>query len=108
MTPRTVDFRYKIIRNGADFGDLYPAEGQAPRINMNDADTVKTCLSGTFLKPPDSFDRLTDAIRPELIRKLRDGAREILAGKIHGVPMEMHGHPIVRYDLGFTTFLCDK
>lgn len=67
MTPRTVDFRYKIIRNGADFGDLHPAKGQAPRINMNDADTVKTCLSGTFLKPPDSFDRLTDAIRPELI-----------------------------------------
>ena len=47
-------------------------------------------------------------IRPELIRKLHDGAREILAGKIHGVPMEMHGHPIVRYDLGFTAFLCDK
>lgn len=67
MITRTVDFRYKIVRNGADFGEIYPASGQAPTISMNDADSVKTCLTGTFLKPPAEFDRLSDAIRPELI-----------------------------------------
>lgn len=67
MTPRTIDFQYKVVRNGADYGTLIPAAGQSPSINMNDADTVKTCLSGTFLKPKKSVNWTTDAIRPELI-----------------------------------------
>lgn len=67
MTPRTIDFRYKIVRNGADYGELYPAAGNAPAISMNDADSVKTCLSGTFLQPKKPVDWITDAIRPELV-----------------------------------------
>lgn len=67
MTPRTIDFQYKIVRNGADYGTLVPAAGQSPSISMNDADSVKTCLSGTFLQPTKPVDWTTDAIRPELI-----------------------------------------
>lgn len=64
---REIDFRYRIVRNGADYGTLDPAPGASPTISMNDADGVKTCLSGTFLQPKKPVDWLTDEIRPELI-----------------------------------------
>lgn len=67
MMPRMVEFKYHIVRNGADFTTLTPAGGDAPTISMNDVDSVKTCLTGTFLRPPDTVDRITDRIRPELI-----------------------------------------
>lgn len=67
MMPRTVDFRFRILRNGADFGELSRAPGSAPSISMNEADSVKTCLSGTFLQPTAPVDWLTDSIRPELV-----------------------------------------
>ena len=41
------------------------------------------------------------------IRKLREGAEAILAGKVQGAPEEMHGTNIIAYDLGFCTMLCD-
>lgn len=47
-------------------------------------------------------------VPPENIRKLRDGAREILAGKVPGTPEELFGQQIVAYDLGFCTMLCDR
>lgn len=64
---RTVEFRYKIIRNGADYGVLYPATGSAPQISMRETDTVKTSFSGVFLPPKKDVDWLTDEIRPEII-----------------------------------------
>ena len=67
MMPRTIDFKYTIVRDGADFGALTPASGQAPSITMNDADTVKTCFSGMFLLPAFPVNWITDQIRPELI-----------------------------------------
>ncbi len=47
-------------------------------------------------------------VSPDLIPMLRDGASDILAGKVPGVPLEMFGREIIEYDLGFTSFLCDR
>ena len=61
----------------------------------------------------DEFDEIWPShadipVKKDLIRKLHDGAEDILAGKVKGRPEEVHGTSIVAYDLGFCTFLCDK
>ena len=66
MTTREIDFRYAVVRNGADLCELYPVEGGEPRIRMKDSAEIKTSLSGTFL-PDERVNWLTDRIRPELI-----------------------------------------
>jgi glyoxylase-like metal-dependent hydrolase (beta-lactamase superfamily II) len=47
-------------------------------------------------------------VSTDTIGMLRDGAVEILAGKVDGKPEEMFGLEIVAYDLGFCLMLCDK
>ena len=59
----------------------------------------------------DRFDEIWPShgdcpISPDLIARLRDGARDILAGKIAGRPTDFHGNRIVVYDLGFCSLLC--
>lgn len=44
----------------------------------------------------------------DTIGLLIEGAKEILTGKRKGTPEEMFGHPIIAYDLGFCTILCDQ
>ena len=44
-------------------------------------------------------------VTPETIGMLRDGARDILAGKVQGKPAEVFGQSIMVYDLGFCAFL---
>lgn len=61
---RTLDFRYVIVRNGADFGELYPLS--APVIRCDDSAEIKTSLSGTFLNN-DEVNWLSDQIRVEMI-----------------------------------------
>lgn len=63
---RTVDFRYIIMRGGADFGQIYPLQSGAPTLRMDDAGAIKTSLSGAFAPAP-AANFLTDEIRPELI-----------------------------------------
>lgn len=46
-------------------------------------------------------------LKPDVITKLREGARAVLAGEIGGRRVEVHGHSVAAYDLGFTTLLCD-
>lgn len=72
MTSRTVDFIYKIIRNGADYGFLR-AIG-APVIRCNDADSIKMSVSGTFAPEARDaagavipFEPLSDGISPILV-----------------------------------------
>lgn len=48
------------------------------------------------------------SISPALIRKLHDGARDVLDGKVAGSPVEVHGNQVIAYDLGFCTLLCDQ
>ena len=47
-------------------------------------------------------------ILPALIRKLHDGALDVLDGKVAGSPVEVHGNQVIAYDLGFCTLLCDQ
>ena len=42
------------------------------------------------------------------IARLRDGAQDILDGRVAGRPTVMHGHDVVEYDLGFCSLLCDR
>lgn len=64
---REIDFRYIVVRNGADYGEIYPIEGNEPTIRMSDSALIKTSLSGSFADPGDSIDWITDQIRAELI-----------------------------------------
>lgn len=70
---RTLDFKYKIIRNGGEMGFLYPAAGSAPVIQMNDSAEIKTSLRGVFAAQaldvdgnPITPDWLTDELQPLL------------------------------------------
>lgn len=45
---RTIDFRYKILRGGAEYGFLHAAVGSAPTLRMQDDAEIKTAFSGVF------------------------------------------------------------
>ena len=47
-------------------------------------------------------------VSKNIIPKLIEGARAILAGSVEGVPGEMHGRPILIYDIGVSRFFCDQ
>lgn len=64
---RELDFRYDILRNGADYTTLDPVTGTMPTIAMVDSGEIKTTLMGTFYDPGDRVDWLTDEIRPTII-----------------------------------------
>lgn len=64
---RELDFRYDILRNGADYATLDPVTGTLPTIAMVDSGEIKTTLMGTFYDPGDKVDWLTDEIRPTII-----------------------------------------
>lgn len=63
---RTISFRYVIVRDGADYMEIYPMEGSAPTIRMDDGGEIKTSLSGSFADPGDAVSWLSDRIRPEM------------------------------------------
>jgi glyoxylase-like metal-dependent hydrolase (beta-lactamase superfamily II) len=61
----------------------------------------------------DEFDELWPShgdlpVAPSVIPVLRRGAEDVLAGKIKGVPREVHGNSIMAYDAGPATLLCDE
>ena len=62
---RTLEIRFVLVRNGADFAALYPIDGSAPTLRMTDSGDIKTSLSGEFAIP-EGANWLTDQIRPEL------------------------------------------
>lgn len=61
---RELDFRYVVVRNGADYGFLNPLT--SPTIRCDSDSEIKTSLSGTFLANPD-VNWLSDQIRAEII-----------------------------------------
>lgn len=63
---RSIDFRFRVIRNGADFCLLHPA-GSFPTLEMDDDDTITTHLAGAFLVPGEDVDWTIDEIQPEMI-----------------------------------------
>lgn len=64
---REIDFRYVVVRNGADYATLLPTEAGARSIRMNDRDSIKMSFTGEFLDPGEKINWLSDEIRPELI-----------------------------------------
>lgn len=64
---RELDFRYVVMRDGADYTTLRPDGSGSQQIRMDDASNIKTSFSGTFMDPGDSVNWLTDEIRPEII-----------------------------------------
>lgn len=46
-------------------------------------------------------------LKPAVIPRLMDAAEQILAGNAHGAREEMFGQPVIAYDMGAATFLCD-
>lgn len=72
MTCRQIDFKYKVLRGGADYG--YLSAVSAPILRCDDSAAIKMSFSGEFL--PDAYDFfgnvlpiewLTDEIEPVLI-----------------------------------------
>ena len=63
---RTIDFKYVIVRGGADYGELQALPSSPPRIRADDGAEIKTSLNGSFA-PHAEIDWMTDEIRPELI-----------------------------------------
>lgn len=67
MTMRTIDFRFLVIRNGGEFCRLHPANNSKPMLECDDADSISTHLSGSFMLPGEEVDWTTDEIQPEMI-----------------------------------------
>ena len=64
---RLIDFRYYVVRNGANYCEIHAVEGAEPKILMEDGSGIKTKLSGSFLVPAEDVDWLTDEIRPVMV-----------------------------------------
>ena len=39
---RTIDFKYTVVRNGADFCELRAVLGNEPKLSMDDSGDIKT------------------------------------------------------------------
>lgn len=64
---RNISFRYRILRDGGNFGLIEPIEGEWPTIRMDAGGQIKTSFTGTFAPPDFEIDWFRDEIRPELI-----------------------------------------
>ncbi|MBR4472512.1 MAG: hypothetical protein IKS55_02635 [Oscillospiraceae bacterium] len=64
---RELDFRYVIVRDGADYAELQRLDSSTPSLEMDASMEIKTKLSGDYLIPAADVNFLTDEIRPELL-----------------------------------------
>ena len=64
---RELEFKYTVLRNGADYCNIDPVFGTMPTISMQDSGEIKTSLAGVFYDPGDKVDWLTDEIQPIII-----------------------------------------
>ena len=67
MSARTIDFRYRVLRKGADFCRIYPTEDNWPSIRMDNDAEIRTSLKGVFLPPDADVNWMADEICPEMI-----------------------------------------
>lgn len=103
MTIRTIDFRYRVLRNGGDYCEIYPVGDSMPAIEMNDEGEIKTSLTGEFIMPQLELNWLTDEILPEMT--LNGETRKLgrfLAARVEeqddGITKSLH---IEAYDRGW-------
>lgn len=61
---RALDFRYVIVRNGADYSTICPIKSTSIKCNRNSR--IKMSFTGTF-RLNSKVNWLTDSIRPEII-----------------------------------------
>lgn len=64
---RSISFRYVILKNGVDAGQIYPSAGSVPTVRMNSSGEIKSSLRGSFVDPGDAVNWLSDQIRAEII-----------------------------------------
>lgn len=71
---RTIDFRYRVLRDGAVFGELHAPASGGPSLRMSASSEIKTALSGSFAAAVTSGDGravtpdwLRDEIQPVMI-----------------------------------------
>ena len=100
---RTVEFRYRIIRDYADYSFIYPIQGGAPSLYLDGSRTISMALRGDFVDPGPEVNFLTDRIRPEVII---DGITYplgvLLPAKVETVITETGHHlSIQAYDQGW-------
>lgn len=62
---RTVDVKIRVLRGGAQYSELYPIEGSAPQLRMDDSGGIPTALSGDFVINT-AVDWLSDELQPVL------------------------------------------
>lgn len=63
---RTLDFRFVVLRNGADFDELQPIKNAVPLLYMNETSEIKMSLSGSFAANS-AVDWLTDQLRADMV-----------------------------------------
>ncbi|MCQ2457069.1 MAG: MBL fold metallo-hydrolase, partial [Clostridia bacterium] len=76
-----------------------------------DMDKYVESLSLLWETKRDLFDSVfpshgTIPVGPDLIPRLIDAAKKIIAGESDGREVDMHGHPVKYHDFGFAGFLC--
>lgn len=71
---RSVDFEYRVLRNGVFFGRLQAPDGSGRTLRMDDSAEIKTALSGSFSPVVTDVDGvaltpdwLTDELQPVMI-----------------------------------------
>lgn len=64
---RTVDVIFRIIRDNADFCDLYTASDSVPTLRMDADSTIHMSLTGDFVVPDQEVNWLTDEMKPILV-----------------------------------------
>lgn len=64
---REIDFRYTVIRNGADYWTLQVPAGSPPSVRMSDTGEIKSSFSADFLPPTKDVDWFSDELRPDVI-----------------------------------------
>lgn len=67
MSIRTIDFRYRVLRNGADFCAIRATEDGRPSLRMDSSADIRTSMQGKFLPPEENVNWMTDEICPEMI-----------------------------------------
>lgn len=67
MSARTLDFRYRVLRGGADVGLIRPTEDGWPSIRMDNNSEIRTSMKGVFYPPDMEINWLGDEICPEMI-----------------------------------------
>lgn len=63
---RTVEILFRVVRDGADYSQLYPIANSTPTVYLDEKSQIRMALRGDFIDPGDTINLFTDRIRPVL------------------------------------------